>query len=177
MSIIKKIKNIIDNESALGLVEALISLAVVGTAMVVITRVSLRTIKQARKNELQDIAVQAAVEAMDFMKQPGTIVVEGDVPVESFGKYYRIALSEQKPIIFVENDHLAGENEIANCDSSSSYYNGSLGSGGYDMCQQIYVKKITPRRYDLQVIMVWQTVGGEFEKKKFDGYRIGEIEN
>ena len=70
----KKILRKTKDESAFSLVEAVIALALVGTAMVIITQVSLSTIKRAKKNELEDVAVQAGVEAMDFVKQPIDII-------------------------------------------------------------------------------------------------------
>lgn len=162
------------NEKALGLVEALVALAVVGTAMVLITQVSLRTIKQARRNELQDVAVQAAVEALDFMKQPGNIKVDGVKPDESYGQYYKLDLTANIPqIVYKERD--MGANEIRECDFSSFYYNESLGSSGYYVCQQIFIQEVTSHKFDLKVIVVWQTVGGEYDKKVFEGFRVGTI--
>ena len=113
---IKKLNKLIISQKALGLVEALISLAVVATGMVIITSLSLKTLKVVRKNELQDIAVQIGVEAMDFMKQPASIRTVG--ASGDYQGYYYVNLSDE-PYGIVKTSDL---NEIDSCSPSSNYH-------------------------------------------------------
>ena len=169
-----KIYKFFNEEKALGLVEALIALAVVGTGMVLITYISLKTIRRARQNELQDVAVQAGVEAIDFMKDPADIVVEGGPYPEQSGTYYKLDFSV---VGLRHNPYDLYEIDQNSCSETSYYLVGSLFDSGYTVCQQI---KVTPqdgstRKFNIEVIVVWQTVGGGFEKRVFKGFRVGGI--
>lgn len=163
----------VKKENALGLVEALIALAVVGTGMVILTTISLKTIRQARKNELQDVAVQAAVEALDFMKDPSTIDTDR-LPADQ-GSYYRLDLASSPPLIWVADGNLNPDEslEIDSCTEDNTYYVSSLPD--YFVCQQIFVQNVGTKRYDLKVIVVWKTIGGDYEKQDIEGYRLGSI--
>jgi len=160
-SLIKKLTG----QKGLGLVEVLVALGIVGSGMVIITQVSLRTIKQARKNELQDVANQLAVEALDFMKMPADITMgSGDIP-----GYFKLDFD---PVQIVKGE----DNEISNCYRTGDYYV-DLGYEGYVVCQQIYLEEssLGSDRYDFQVKVVWETVGGEFEEITVSGHRVGAI--
>ena len=173
-------RNFIRSEKALGLVEALLALAVVGTGMVLITYVSLKTIKQARKNELQDVAIQTAVEAMDFMKDPATIRINGSLlPAENTGTYYKLNFTSIKLDYSTYPQHQHELEAVeAHCNESSYYIVSSLVPEGYTICQQIHV---TPEpgsslRFDIEAIVVWKSVAGGYEKRVLRGYRLGRIQ-
>ena len=169
MKIIKCIQKRILEERALGLVEVLVSLAIVGTGMVIITSVSLKTIKQARKNELQDVANQIAVEALDFMKIPMDI----DADVVSDG-YYELDF-DSTPYLISDVSGSELDPAVSSCTPNHSYYI-DLGTAGYVVCRQIYIQTVSPGRYDFKVIILWETVGQEeSEKAIFEGHRIGDI--
>jgi type II secretory pathway pseudopilin PulG len=164
------------NETALGLVEALIALAVVGTGMVVLTTISLKTIKRARKNELQDVAIQTGVEAMDFMKDPAP--VHADLQAywsitDDGGHYFSLDMSGSIPKIVGSLDTA----EIETCDTGTYSVYGVKSLTDYVVCQQIKVESDggSSTKFNIEVIVVWQTVGGVFEKRLIKGYRLGEI--
>lgn len=162
-------RKFLKDQKALGLVEALVALAVIATGMVVITSLSLKTIKQARKNEMQDVSIQTAVEAMDFMKQPGVIqTTVGKLPNPT-GRSYRLNLDSLPYLIYVGD----GTGEINNCTKTSPYYVSDVSD--FLVCQQIIIKESAVGRYTIKVVVVWQTVGGDFEKRTFDGFRYGNI--
>lgn len=170
----------IKSEKALGLVEALIALAVVGTGMVLITYISLKTIKEARKNELQDVAVQSAVEAMDFMKYPAAISTYTEptaTPIPHLISPYvnfKLDFGSTPPRIVKCVDSSDLSNDPSNCDTASPYYVASLGPE-YLVCQQIKVTEVTDLKYNIEVVVVWQSVGGDFEMRVIQGYRLGSI--
>ncbi len=161
------------SQKALGLVEVLIALAVVSTGMVMITSLSLKTLKVVRKNELQDIAVQLGVEAMDFMKQPGTIAVQSYD--DTYAGYYYLDISSE-PYKIVE---VQGYEEIDTCDSNSRYRVSSVAETS--VCQQIQVQNDpggSSTKYNIKVILVWETVGrDEYDKKVYTGIRRGGFKN
>jgi type II secretory pathway pseudopilin PulG len=180
----KVMKRFLKNENAIGLVEALVSIAIVGTGMVLITYFSLKSVKLARKNELKDIAVQTAVEAMDFMKQPGDIQIDIDWAcrtsppfIKSTGK--KLDYGNQ---VLITRDGLEGETRIGcgginMCGASGSdYYRvSSLDTEG-KFCQQIwFFEGDSPDTWDVQVLVTWESVGGECEEYRLDGTRIGKI--
>ncbi|MBN2015742.1 hypothetical protein JW766_02825 [Candidatus Dojkabacteria bacterium] len=171
---IRHLKELVRGSDGLGLVEVLVALAVVGTAMVIITQISLKTIKQARKNELQDVANQVAVEALDFMKQPGNITVEtiGGSSPNLNGGLYRLDVANGK---IEYSSSQQAELSTSNCTPGSHYLDASLYSSGYHVCQQIKLTKVSEYRFNIKVIVVWQTVGGEYDIRELAGYRIGEI--
>jgi hypothetical protein len=172
--LLQKFNSIKTDEKALGLVEALIAMAIVGSAMVIITQVSLRTIKMARKNEMEDVAVQAAVEAMDFVKQPGDMMVK----VVNSDPAYSNSIFELdvKNGQLIYNSNNQTELTEGNCDESSDFRNLELGSSGYIVCQQIRMTKISEERFDAEVIVIWETIGREFEIHLEKGYRIGKVQ-
>lgn len=169
MKILIILKKYLKKQKGLGLVEVLVSLAIVGTGMVIITSISLKTIKQARKNELQDVANQVAVEGLDFMKLPSAI--EADMVRDG---YYKLNYDPNVELVNIAN---ASEiDESYNCASGQEYYI-DLGTVGYNVCRQIYIESsdLGSNRYDVKVIVVWETVGGEMDKVVLEGHRIGEI--
>jgi len=175
-----KIKDILNKNEAFGLVESLISLAIVGTGMVLITSLSIRTIKLARKNELQDVAVQTAVEALDFLKDPGEIPADlsniGGGEITSSGGFFYALDFEGTPRV-VAKEHGYAE-EILDCStvSFSSYGVSSL-APDYTVCQQILIKseQDSNQRFALKAIVVWETIGGEYDKRIIEGFRIGSF--
>ena len=157
-------------EKGMGLVEALIALAVVATGMVVITSLSLKTIKQVRRNEMQDVAVQIGVEAMEFMKQPGKITRTGTGTING---YYELDISTvEHARIIKEIDTV----DISECNASSPYKVDYVTD--MNVCQQIQIQQITgfTDQYDIRVIIVWDSIGSStnnYEKRIFTGYRQG----
>ncbi|MDD3647999.1 MAG: type II secretion system protein [Candidatus Dojkabacteria bacterium] len=158
-------RGIFKNEKAFSLVESVIALAIVGVAMVIITQVSLATLKQAKKNELQEVAVQSAVEAMDFVKQPSDLLVDVDPP-----RSYKLDLTYVKLI-----SSGLDQSDITTCDSSSDYLVNSLFSSGYTICQQVFITKPGPseQKWDVRVLVLWKTVDGKIDKAEIKGYRLG----
>jgi hypothetical protein len=182
---VKELKKIIKSECALGLVEALVALAVVGTGMIVITHLSLKIIKKARENELQDIAVQTAVEAMEFMKQPGDI--QSDVlsacSVASLMDSYKLDVQNNRIITYASvglYERIGCSGGVINCGPGDVYYVGpfylmdSLEDEG-KFCRQINVVQNGEFSYDIEIIVVWESVGGECEEYVLEGDRIGII--
>lgn len=176
---IGKIRGSVRGEKALGLVEALVAIAVVGSGMVIITSMSLRSMKLARKNEIQDVAIEAAVEAMDFMKDPGSVVIKkSDYPAGGLSDekphYFRLDVENVPP--WLENPMLP-QSDLQTCDSGSGYLVGRLKNENYIICQQIMVKSIgqSKSRFDIEVTVVWQTVGGDIDKRVISGYRYGDF--
>lgn len=174
MKFVRVLKNLI-NQKGLGLVEALVALAIVGTAMILITQVSFKTLKQARKDELQDVAIQIAVEASDFLKQPGDIDAFNASSFSDTG-YFSMEVESNYAGI---NYQVTATDEIGedfNCENDT-IYKVDVGEG-YDICCQIYIDKDDTRekRYDFRVIVVWLTVGGINEKRVIEGYRYGDID-
>jgi len=169
----KKFLNFIKKkERGMGLVEALIALAVVATGMVVITSLSLKTIKYVRRNEMQDVAVQIGVEAMDFMKQPGKIETND---LTNIAGYYKLDISSvQHARIIKDTSPAAGE--IYNCD-------GLFYKVGYitdmNVCQQIQIQTTTfSDQYNVKVIIVWVSIGSsadKYEKRIFTVFRRGSF--
>ncbi len=160
------------------------ALAVVGTGMVVLTSLSLRTIKQARRNEIQDVSIQAGVEAMDFLKQPTDINVGVDpggsnLPDDEPGTYYKLDFgSSQGTPILQKTDEIPPNGEIVTCSGDpedAKYRISSLEESGYNICRQVKVTKNTLEEYEIEVIVTWETIGGEVEVKKFKGLRLGKF--
>jgi hypothetical protein len=184
----KVMKRFLKNENAIGLVEALVSIAIVGTGMVLITYFSLKSVKLARKNELKDIAVQTAVEAMDFMKQPGYIStnIPGATldPKYGYKDAYKLDFSQNRLIMDHSPSNLtdeigcSSEKRCGPTDSSRYYLVDSLKNEEVgEFCQQI---RITPDpdsvdRYEVKIIVTWLSVGDVCEEYVLDGYRIGKI--
>ncbi|MBU0975953.1 type II secretion system GspH family protein [Patescibacteria group bacterium] len=160
---------LLKNEKAFSLVEAVVALAIVGVAMVIITQVSLKTLKQAKKNELQEVAVQSAVEAMDFAKQPNDLEV--DVPPAT-SKFYKLDIANAQLI-----STGVTQSEINSCSAGSEYIVAYLNSSGYTVCQQIYITKpgTSSEKWDIEVKVVWLSVDGEYEESKIKGYRLGGL--
>lgn len=174
-----EILRFLKNKKGLGLVEALVALAVVGTAMVIITTISIKTIKKARKNELQDVAVQAKVEALDYLKDPTEIQAKfgSSCDLTSLSGYARLDFSETTPILVGTGGTSSGEVEIdAKSKPDSKYLNPSL-SPDYEVYQQVYIESDSGRadRFNIRSIVVWQSVGGEYERSTESGYRMGSI--
>lgn len=161
------------SQKGLGLVEVLISLAVVSTGMVMITSLSLKTLKVVRKNELQDIAVQLGVEAMDFMKQPNTISVESYD--DYYPGYYYLDISTA-PYRIVK---VQGYEEIETCNPNSRYHVSSVSETS--VCQQLHIENDpggSTTKYIIKVILVWETVGGDqYDKRVYTGIRRGGFKN
>jgi competence protein ComGC len=175
----------IRNTQAFGLVEALVALAIVGTGMILITSLSIRTIKQARKNELQDVAIQSAVEAMDFLKDPGEIQADllsfsGATITDANGYYYALDFSEAPKIKAKAAAYLNSDvNEINDCSTTHfTMYGVTSLEPDYIICQQILVRseQASSERFDVKVIVVWETVGGEYDKRVIEGFRIGAFD-
>ena len=174
----KKILRKTKDESAFSLVEAVIALALVGTAMVIITQVSLSTIKRAKKNELEDVAVQAGVEAMDFMKQPIDIDAS-TVPTHTVDRYYQLDPSPAagSPALNYITSYQYEISPTSNCDSTNPYYHTNLGAEGYTICQQVKIIRTGPTdpKYDIEVLVVWKTIDNEYELRRIKGYRVGNF--
>lgn len=172
-----RIKKYLMKEKGLGLVEALIALGVVGTGMVVITYLSMKTIRLARKNELQDVAVQAGVEAMDFLKDP--VPLDATMPphwnvTDSGGHYYNLDMTTNPPRIV---GALYPPDEIQDCEAATYDVYGVSTLPDYVVCQQIKVESAggSDTKFNIDVIVVWQTIGGGYEKKVLQGYRLGKF--
>ena len=155
---------------AFGLVEVLISLAVVSTGMVMVTSLSLKTLKVVRKNELQDISVQLGVEAMEFMKQPGQINIE-NAGVDNVNGYYYLEIDDTPYRIVRTQD----TSEIDKCSSNSNYAVTSISET--EVCQQINIRRdAQSSKYYMKVIIVWKTVGrDEYDKRVYEGIRRGDF--
>lgn len=186
----KKLIRFIKQEKGIGLVEALISIGIVGSGMVVITFVSFKSIRRAKSNELKDIAVQASVEAMDFMKQPG------NVEVSCFSYTGAINESgENNASIILDNvdgpllDATKSGASLSKISCASNPCSGKRGSITSDeayrvnsisdnektlFCRQILVTG-TQYNLDIEVRTTWETVGGECREYILEGRRIGKI--
>ncbi|MFC1780102.1 hypothetical protein ACFLY9_00185 [Patescibacteria group bacterium] len=172
-------KKMVKSEKALGLVEALVSLAVVGTGMVLITSLSLKTLKQARKNELQDIAVQAAVEAMDTMKQPRDIQTNLKSGCSSvIFNFYKVDV-QTNTIITEGGTNYQTEISCTNypniCGPADFFQVDALTTSKY--CSQVQLASIAGSnyKYEIRVKVLWETVGGDCEEFILEGYRYGKI--
>lgn len=165
------IQKIIKCEKALTLIEALISLAIVGTGMVIVTNLSFRAMRQARMNELQDVAIQAGVEAVDYMKSPGALNADALPASGTAGMYY----IDEADFSLRQTTQALEANETS-CNESSVYAISSLFESNYQMCQQINITPKTGDRYDYEVIIVWKTLGDKFETRSVTGFRVDEIE-
>lgn len=175
MNILKKIQS----ESALGLVEAVVSIGIIGTAMIVITNVAMGTIKRARKVELEDVAIQAAVEAMDYLKIPSELEVDaGEQPcnlndINGYAYLDRSANQALPKIVFESGT----TEEISSPNIDPKYKNSILEGEGYEVYQQVQVESVGSRRYEIVSKVVWRTIGGEYGEQKLVGYRYGKFEN
>ena len=171
------IKKFWENNKALGLVEALVALAVVGTGMVVITSLAIKTMKKARENEMQDVAVQAAVEAMDLAKMPGTLPIHSQSVTNPANLNHFLRL-EDPDIYGIHVVATPGEQEISETDHPTTYLSDNLSEEGFEVYQQIHITSVgsSTQKFNLKVIVVWESVGGEYRKIVLEGYRYGPIE-
>lgn len=164
------------NNKGLGLVEVLVSLAIVSTGMVVITSLSLKTIKEARNNEMQDVSVQIGAQAMDYLKQPSEIEVNDlERPTELEERSYKLDFGTSLPILKrVSRSPLNGR-EINDCEDDSDYIVDVVTD--FNLCQQVLIRKNADKdnHYNIRVIVVWKASGGESRKRVETGTRIGFI--
>lgn len=170
------------NDKGIGLVEVLVSIGIVGSAMVIITSLTLSSLRLARKNEYQDVAVQSAVEALDFLKDPVEIDVDlflsgtsslYDSTPDAF--YLDFGSSTTTPPMIVEN---SSSTPIGNtCTSSSPYVVAQLLNEGYLVCRQILILSDngSKKNFYITVHVVWETIGDDFDKRTFEGYRYGAL--
>lgn len=165
--------NSLKDQNALGLVEALLAIAVIGSGMIIITAVTMKTIKIARKNEMQDVAIQAAVEAMDLMKMPGDLSAKfggSNCNVDNLDGYAKLDFSQTVPVLRGTGRY-GYESPIDENNHNIEYLNPNLTD--FEVYQQIYIVSGGHEKYDIQAIVVWESVGGEYEKQVIEGYRLG----
>ncbi len=175
------IKRLLNRQKAIGLVEAVVAIGIISTAMIIITQVALKTIKRARKVELEDVAIQAAVEALDYLKIPSELEVDfGSVcnfdSIKGYAKLFPIAGYGGMYTIVGTSVYGDGSNEINETNHPSTYLNQSLSEEGYEVYQQIFLESAGKKRYIIKSIVVWRSVDGEYYKKVLAGYRYGGFE-
>lgn len=190
---------IITTEAGQGLIEAVVALAIIGIVMVGITLVTIRSMRIARENELEDVATQALVEAVDYLKAPGTInayisnsnfgaevgeSIHEDSNFLAYGGFFKIDDSQDGGYKLISEGN-AFANPQSGCDENSPYALTSLqdvgGEIGYDVCVQIY---INPREdsgtYDVYVLGYWSsstffTSAGVPKVNKLNAFRSADI--
>jgi hypothetical protein len=161
------------DQKALGFLEVLIALTIVGTGMVIVTSMSLRSMRVAKMNENQDVAIQVAVDAMDYLKNPGDIGIS-EAPITA-PAYYSLASDtfeisrENVP----QRELEANEND---CNESSETLVSNLWESDptYTICRQIMIEKTSSDRYDIEVTVIWSTVG-DYNKHVISGHRVGKL--
>lgn len=180
----------IKSKSGFSLVEAVIALGIIGVALVMVTSFTISTMKVAKKNELEDVAVQSLVESMEFLKQPGPIYVgkyknEMSDPQET-RSYFSLGSAEEYPesgsTILVPDGQIQSL-EVNSCNDTSLHYIQFPDNPEYTVCVQLYVdgyvngtgEPVRKGEFLIHGVVVWKSIGGIWEKRTVNGYRVGTI--
>lgn len=170
-----------------GLVEVLVAIAIVGTAMVLITSMSLRSMKVARKNELQNVAVEVADEAMDFLKEPVPIntTMVGASNISDGNKHYFYLeqnFGTGNPPELQEIRASSALGSTCNDNPSNKFRIDWLAQEGIVVCRQIAIEAVETQpgsysdfKFDVETKVVWKTIDGD-EERFFTGYRFGTFQ-
>lgn len=166
-----QMRSIFNNKiSATGLVEVITVLAIMAFTMVAIVGVTVRGMRQVKKNEVEDRAVGIQIRSLEYAKSPASLNIppmeNGDILYFSVDTSSGIQLSSVAGATIIDE---------TNCDINSPYHV-DLGTGNKDMiCNQIIVEaKLNPSTstlfYEIKSRLVFRALE-DFEIRELLAYR------
>ncbi|MCA9383899.1 hypothetical protein KC909_06075 [Candidatus Dojkabacteria bacterium] len=163
---------------AFGLVEALLALAIFGTAIIAATAVTIKSLRTVKNNELADFANSVMVRSMEYTRsESGTNAVLSALGPEPWLFSLQGDVTDPNSTIFLA-DQAADPDpnrqlDIDECTSTSRYLidmSGDPELAGLLFCNQIIVETLGDN-YQVTSRMVFQT-GNEFQFAEITGFKV-----
>ncbi len=153
-----------------GLVEVLTVLAILAFTMITIVGVTVRGMKQVKRNEVEDRAVGIQLRSLEYAKSPADL----SLPVMQNGDilYFAITSAPGIQLTQISGSQVVDEN---NCDINSPYYV-DLGTENNDLiCNQVIIEtKLNPSTnnlfYEITSKLIFRALDN-FESRELIAYR------
>jgi type II secretory pathway pseudopilin PulG len=167
----KNSKNII----ATGLVEVIVVLGILSVTMVSVMGVTIKSMRQVKRDETEDRATGFQLRALELAKSPATLAFPGN-PVAGDVKRYSVktgSTTGQSTIEYVLSNSSI-DLTTDNCNKDSEYAVTIQGAGSGEMyCNQIVIEVKTQgsvNYYQIKSVMVYKSLD-TFNKKELITFR------
>jgi type II secretory pathway pseudopilin PulG len=155
---------------ALGLVEVLVALAIIGMTMVGAMQITTDAFRSIRDDEISDLASGFLLQGMEIAKSPQRVVLK-----DSFGTVtdpvgsYKIDVNQTPPALFKVST--ATDSLIRTCNTNYEVQiSREIVGATPQICLQVIIQQANPNGYAIKSHVIFPTRTGQIETTLF-GYR------
>lgn len=168
-------------KKGVSLIEVMIVLGIVSTALVASISIIARSLIEVRINEIEDSVNTSLIQTMEIIKSPQDISVAGNPRLTSYGtpNYFKLNTTGNENVITYDG---ANQGEIQTCDSNSFYASEYLISSGIDsfnLCLQVIITPINNNGviyYNIEAKAIYDLPTGE-AVNTYRGLRFNSFSN
>lgn len=160
--------------AAVGLVEVLVVLAIVGVTMVASMQLTTDALRSIRDNQVADVALGFLVQGLEIAKNPQGVQLSS-----SFGQIvdvdgsYSLDDTTSPPTLFQLNNNIT--NPIQDCQAQYIVqYDQAIQGNKPEICLQIIIEEIAVGSYRIQTRVVYPTSDGPVVRS-LEGVRLEEF--
>ncbi len=159
---------------AVGLVEVLVVLTIVGVTMIGAMQLTTQAFNSIRENEITDLASGFLIQGIEIAKSPQRVVLTNDVGIVTNPEgSYAIDVSQNPPVLFKIDDRT--NQPIQSCENAYEVEITQEVTGTKPaICLQIIIKEITIDTYEITSRVIYSTRDGQIDRT-LKGFRATDF--